>query len=238
MICITGDTHGNLQDLINRKKPDGSEWTTTDKLIICGDFGFVFNIADESGEYADNAKLDYIAEYLPQQVLFVSGNHENFDRLYEYSDVPLYGGIAKEIRKNKIYLLKRGECYTIEGKTFFSFGGAYSIDRGMRQEGISWWKHELPSNKEYHNATETIKKNNRQFDYIITHTCPQRLMMLMGKYVDVHDAELSGFLDWIFTEVDFKQWFFGHWHTDKSYYDGKAVACYKSVYKISRNNQL
>lgn len=237
MICITGDTHGNLQDLINRKKPDGSEWTTTDKLIICGDFGFVFNIADENGEYTEDAKLDYIAEYLHQQVFFVSGNHENFDRLYAYPDAPLYGGVAKEILKDKIYLLKRGECYTIEGKTFFSFGGAYSIDRGMRQEGISWWKHELPSNKEYHHAAETIKKNNRQFDYIITHTCPQRLMMLMGKYVDLHDAELTGFLDWIFTEVDFKQWFFGHWHTDKCFYDGKAVACFKNVYTLKSEKE-
>lgn len=84
MICITGDTHSNLKDLINRVKPDGSEWTTDDKLIVCGDFGFVFNIADESGKYKDDAKLDYMAEYLPQQILFVSGNHENFDRLYSY----------------------------------------------------------------------------------------------------------------------------------------------------------
>lgn len=232
MIFITGDTHGKLQDLINRKKPDGNEWTSDDKLIICGDFGFVFNIADENGEYADDAKLDYIAEYLPQQVMFVSGNHENFDRLYVYPDVPLYGGIAKEIRRDKIYLLKRSECYTIEGKTFFAFGGAYSIDKGMRREGISWWRQELPSNKEYHHAAETIKKNNRHFNYIITHTCPQRLMMLMGKYVDVHDAELTGFLDWLFTEVPFTKWYFGHWHIDETFYEGIITACFKSVYAL------
>lgn len=129
MIYITGDTHGFLNRLLSRHKPDGSDWTADDKLIICGDFGFVFSTADESGEYKDDASLDYIAEYLPQQILFVSGNHENFDRLYAYPDVPLYGGTAKEIRKDKIYLLKRGECYTIEGKTFFTFGGAFSIDR-------------------------------------------------------------------------------------------------------------
>ena len=232
MIYVTGDTHSELNEMIKRCKPDGSVWTTDDKLIICGDFGFVFNIANENREFKDDAKLDYIAEYLPQQILFVSGNHENFDRLYAYPDVPLYGGVAKEIRKGKIYLLKRGECYTIEGKTFFTFGGAYSVDRSLRKEGVSWWRQELPSPKEYRRASETIKKFCR-FDYIITHTCPERIMYLMKKYPDYHDLELTGFLDWIFTEVDFKAWYFGHWHLDKVFYDGKITACFKGVYSLS-----
>lgn len=97
MIYITGDPHGDLQGLKNRAKPDGSEWTEDDKLMVGGDLGFVFNSADGNGEYKDDAKLDYIEEYLPQQILFVLGNHENFDRLYAYPDVPLYGGTASFI---------------------------------------------------------------------------------------------------------------------------------------------
>ena len=27
--------------------------------------------------------------------------------------------------------------------------------------------------------------------------------------------ELTGFLEWIMYEVQFKKWFFGHWHFDR-----------------------
>lgn len=32
----------------------------------------------------------------------------------------------------------------------------------------------------------------------------------------MHDAELTGFLEWIMYEVKFKKWFFGHWHMDRT----------------------
>ena len=32
-------------------------------------------------------------------------------------------------------------------------GGAYSIDKLVRIEGVSWWPDELPSNEEYNEAT-------------------------------------------------------------------------------------
>ena len=38
MIYITGDPHGDLKEFISRVKPDGSEWTADDKLIVGGDF--------------------------------------------------------------------------------------------------------------------------------------------------------------------------------------------------------
>lgn len=239
MIHITGDTHGMLNYLLSRRKPDGTEWTADDKLIICGDFGFVFNTVDKNGEYKDDSKLDYIAEYVPHTVLFVSGNHENFDRLYSYPDVPLYGGVAKEIRKGKIYLLKRGECYTIEGKTFFTFGGAYSIDRPLRKEDFSWWRQEIPSPAEFRHAINTIEKYHYHFDYIITHTCPERIIYLMKRRPDIHEAELTGFLDWIYTEASFEHWYFGHWHLDEAFRDRNITACYEKVHTVTegKNNE-
>ena len=37
----------------------------------------------------------------------------------------------------------------------------------------------------------------------------------MFKYPDEHDMELTGVLEWIMFEVQFKKWFFGHWHFDR-----------------------
>lgn len=42
MIYIHGDTHGEYSYFSDRWLPGQSQWTSVDKLIITGDFGFVF----------------------------------------------------------------------------------------------------------------------------------------------------------------------------------------------------
>ena len=119
-----------------------------------------------------------------------------------------------KIREN-IYHLERGRIYTIEGKTFFTFGGAYSIDKYMRQEGISWWSGEIPNDDEYKRGIQAIKNADYKVDYIITHTCPSEIIKMYLRHIpDPHDGELTGFFDYLMYDVDFKCWFFGHWHTD------------------------
>lgn len=233
MIYVTGDTHGDTDTLMNgRHIPDGRKLCRDDKMIVCGDFGFVMHADKFEGRYSDEWKLDRLEKEYPCELLFVSGNHENFNRLETCPAEERYGGSVRRIRKN-IFLLRRGEVYNIEGKSFFTFGGAYSTDRAFRKENESWWPKELPSPREYSNAVNNLKKYKNSFDYIITHTCPYRLIPMMGKYCDPHEAELSGFLDWIFTDVKFSRWFFGHWHTDREFYGGKIIGCYETVYKIN-----
>ena len=101
---------------------------------------------------------------------------ERCKRLVEEDVCPFCGGTAKEIRKGKIYLLKRGEAYLIEGKRFFTFGGAFSTDKARRLAiertyggEKCWWERELPSPEEYRHAAETLKKYNYRFDCVITH---------------------------------------------------------------------
>ena len=108
----------------------------------------------------------------------------------------------------------RGQVFTIENKKFFAMGGAYSIDKYMRQEGISWWPQELPNDEEYKEATENLLKSN-DIDYIISHTAPREIIRRMGYYPDAHDMELTGYLEWIMYEHKFTHWFFGHFHEDK-----------------------
>ena len=109
-------------------------------------------------------------------------------------------------------------------------GGAYSIDRYMRKKGFSWWPQEIPSDEEYKEATENLLKND-DIDYIISHTAPREIIRRMGYYPDPHDMELTGFLEWIMYECDFKHWYFGHWHEDKKVTD-KFTTLYFDVVKI------
>ena len=85
----------------------------------------------------------------------------------------------------------------------------------MRQEGISWWSGEIPNDEEYKRGIQAIKNADYKVDYIITHTCPSEIIKMYLHHIpDPHDGELTGFFDYLMYDVDFKCWFFGHWHTD------------------------
>ncbi len=193
--------------------------------MICGDFGFIF-FDDER----DRKKLD-ILETKPYTILFIDGNHENFNVLSSYPVEEWNGGKIHRIRKNIIHLM-RGQCFTIEGKKYFTMGGAYSIDRGLRTKDISYWEAEIPCNDELKEASETINANDKKFDYIITHTAPREIIMRLGYYPDPHDMEFTGYLEWIMYECGFRRWFFGHFHEDKKMFDGKFRALYYDIERI------
>lgn len=46
----------------------------------------------------------------------------------EYPMEEWHGGKARHIIKDKVILLERGQVFEIDGKTFFTFGGASSHD--------------------------------------------------------------------------------------------------------------
>ena len=221
MIYITGDTHGDIVRFIENNMGD-SEWTQRDTLIICGDFGFVFNESEFTAE-----KLDYLGRK-PYNICFCDGNHENFQLLFEYPEEEWNGGRVHRIRDN-IFHLMRGQIFSIEGRKFFTFGGAYSIDRYMRKLGVSYWDEEIPNDEDFKKATNNLKKHDFAVDYIITHTAPREIILRMGFAPDGHDMELTGFLEWIMYKADFKKWFFGHWHTDKEITDKITAVYYKVI---------
>ena len=94
MIYVTGDTHGDYENLMNRQlKKD-------DTLLVTGDFGFIW---DNSDKEKNNLKRLSKKKY---DILFVEGAHENFEKLREYPEIDLYQAKAYKIDRN-IYCLKR-----------------------------------------------------------------------------------------------------------------------------------
>lgn len=234
MIYIRGDTHGELSCFTDEKMPGQSAWTKDDKLIITGDFGFVFR--GEKNNLPERNNLDALARK-PYEILFVDGNHENFDLLETYPEVQRYGAPVRQLRPN-IFWLRRGCVYTIEGKTFFTMGGGYSLDKAFRMEYQArggepiWFEQEMPSPTEYRRAIDTLRAHGMAVDYILTHTAPRLIIpQIIGKAPDPHEAELNGFLDWVYYEVTFRKWFFGHLHEDATLYD-LMVACHEQVHRL------
>ena len=94
MIDITGDLHGDINRFSEVFIPHETSLTENDYLIICGDFGFIFADDNEEKEWLD------VLEKKPYNILWVDGNHENFDAINEYPIETWNGGKVQRIRKN------------------------------------------------------------------------------------------------------------------------------------------
>ena len=228
MILVTGDTHGGID--INKIYKLRDYVNKGDYIIICGDFGMEFctpmvNIH----EWMKSIRILEDFETFPCDILFVDGNHENFDNLNSYPVTKWHGGTVHKMRENVIHLM-RGQIYNINNKTFFTMGGATSIDKDRREPGISWWKEELPSEEEYNTALKNLKKANYSVDYIITHCAPTSFMKALNPSFII-DAETK-FLEDVARSVSYNHWYFGHYHMDQKLTNYKATCLYNSVEEI------
>jgi predicted phosphodiesterase len=211
MIFVTGDLHADYDwSKLNTKNfPEQKSLSRNDYVIVCGDFGAVW----------DSSKSDkYVQEWHENKTyttLFVNGNHENFDLLAQYKVEEWHGGKVQFITPHIIHLM-RGQVYEINGYTFFTMGGAQSHDMWHRKEHVSWWKEELPSNEEYEEAFINLERVNNKVDYIITHCAPDDVQDLLSGYLYEHN-KLTNFLEVVRQTVEFKEWYFGHYHIDKDY---------------------
>lgn len=207
MIYITGDMHGEEQRLYEkplRRLKEG------DTLLVCGDFGFVWD---------DSPKERKLLEYLGSRkytVAFVDGTHENYDLLNRCRMTVWNGGRVHRVAGNLFHLM-RGQIFTLEGQTFFTFGGGESYDREMRQEHVSWWREELPSPSEMSEGAENIDDAGCKVDYIITHEPPSlvKSSMLLRHGEADRVNRLNGYLEQLNRECTFRHWFFGSMHEDR-----------------------
>lgn len=224
MIYVTGDTHGDRYRFSPSCMEGERGFGADDMVIVCGDFGYVLEC-----NYGEKKWLDALSRK-PYTVCFVDGNHENFPELFKYPEEEWCGGKVHRIRHNVIHLM-RGQVYNIQGKSFFTMGGAYSVDRMHRRLGESYWNEELPSKEEYDEAIKNLTTSNMTVDYIITHNAPREIICKLGWYPDAHEKELLEFLQWVMESVNYKKWYFGHWHTEKQVTE-KIRAIYKAVARL------
>ena len=225
-VFVTGDVHGYP---IRFDQPSleamGLYFTENDKLIICGDFGLPWY-----GDKEDECCLDWL-ETKPFEILFVDGNHENFDLLYQFPVEERYGGKVRKLRKN-IFQLMRGEVYEIEGKKYFAFGGATSADKYTREEGVSWWQEETFSQEEYDNALKNLAKVDFNVDYVVTHTSPKHLLENVAfNKQGAEECPVAIMLDELSYKIKCGKWYFGHFHADARI--NEMFACmYEHIEKI------
>jgi len=225
MFYVTGDTHGEIGRFIHEEEPIQKVLTSGDKLFVAGDFGYLY-YSDGIRRVREEEDLDFLAKK-PYQILFIDGNHENFDILNEYPVEEWCGGKVHVIRRDalgepKVIHLMRGQVFEIEGKKIFTFGGGYSIDKEDRLEGRSWWPQEMPTDAEMKEAGINLAKHGYKVDWILTHAAPEETMNLFYPN-HAEEKPLNNFLEWVCETVDYKYWYFGHLHEDKDLYRNQSA---------------
>ena len=135
----------------------------------------------------------------------------------------------------------RGQVFTIGGKKIFTMGGAASHDIQFRREGISWWREEIPCKAERIEAIENLKKHDFKVDYIITHDCPEsicrenieKMWRSIGNSREPH--EYNKWLESVADAVEFKRWYYGHWHINMDSDNDKFTCLYYDILPIGSN---
>lgn len=291
-IFVTGDTHGSSQlenfsidgfmhRLNTANFPEQKTMGKDDFVIICGDFGGVWNYLGESKE--EKNALDWLASK-PFTTLFVPGNHENYDRLtgiddpdvldcwmfdsltkkelqdikYGYPQKLWHGGMVRQVRSS-VLMLERGYVFNIDGCKCFAFGGARSHDisdgilhaeqfetkklagkeykrwelegKEFRVNHLSWWKQEMPDIAEMEMGFAMLEDEGNKVDFIFSHDCPASDAVALlggGKNMDA----LNRYLEQVKQTVDYKKWFFGHYHDNKVLPGGKDILLYEQILQI------
>ena len=201
MIYVTGDIHGDLSVLRRRTR----RLRRGDTLIVCGDFGFVFD---------DSPKEKRLLRRLGKRrynTLFIDGVHDNLNLVTAYPEQEWCGGLTHVISGNLRHLC-RGFIFTIEGMKILAFGGGEAS--ALEQSVIEWWDDLLPNIEQVNEARERLRQVGDEVDYIVTHRPSHKINLLLTG----GEGEIS-LLDTFFDEVrgtcKHKGWFFGSLHMDK-----------------------
>ena len=125
--------------------------------------------------------------------------------------------MVHRIHGNLLHLM-RGQIFSIDGTSIFTFGGGESTDKDIRAEQGLYWKQELPTPREMAEGAAKLDEVGCEVDYIITHEPPKRVksaMLLRGGEVDRLN-KLNGYFEEIEAGCSFKKWYFGAMHEDRA----------------------
>lgn len=246
MIYITGDVHAQYGRFSNKHFPQQKELTKEDTVLICGDFGVQQEIPEHK----------HWMDWLEQRnftTAFIDGNHCDFDLLETLPQARWKEGAVHVIRPSVLHMM-RGQIFTVDGLTFFVMGGAAShdISGGILEPGdpllrqkkkwlklrgedyrihhVTWWEQELPSREECEQAERNLEACHWRVDYVVTHCAPASIQdMLTGEDGEYPQNYFTEFLERVKNRLEFKRWYFGHYHREAILENGKFQALYESV---------
>lgn len=245
---LGSDLHGDPRPVKNWVKNILPTPIEESALILLGDVG-----ANYYGDYRDrNFKKEL--NKLGIIIYCLRGNHEMrvsdaaiFGNYNFFFDENCEGEIWQEIGFPNIrYLKDEGGIYCFNGHPTFVVPGAYSIDKLYRLEmGWNWFSNEQLNIQEQ-NVLLDQAIAYKHFDYILAHTCPfsweSQINDLFMSDLDQSkiDKSTEKFLDQIINFVEYKHFYFGHFHDDRDITDKNATMLFKTIVPLGNtlNSQV
>lgn len=228
---ITGDIHGRLEkiDMFYREIiKDKSLKIENVCLIILGDCGFNYYLNKK------DTLLKHAANEYGFKILNIKGNHEihpdvleNY-KLKEWNEGMVY---VEDLYPNLLFA-KDGEIYNINNKKTIVIGGAYSVDKEYRLlRGFKWFDTEQLSENDKKYVLQQLDKVNWNVDCVFSHAAPLKAepRHLFLPFIDQSkvDKTTEIFLDKISDKLNFKDWYFGHYHSE--YDNGKYHLLFNDI---------
>ncbi len=211
MIHLISDLHGGKD--IGQFKEYVSTASFDDLLIILGDTELNFQDTEENRCFTEY----FLSTNKP--IAIVDGNHENHPYIRSFPRDTMYGGPVYRLSDSIVYL-KRGNVYTIEGKTFFVMGGCKSSAKWFDMGLV--YDFEDPSAEEIAFGIKNLNRHNNKVDYILTHKYKSGEGELATK------NSLQYLTNYIDENVSFTHWYSGHWHKTVKL-DGLHTVIYNEI---------
>jgi predicted phosphodiesterase len=214
-VAVLGDIHGKLSVIghyIERLKL--SHYT----IIQVGDFGYGFNSIQL-------ALLDELLKINHIQLIVVRGNHDNYNNHFPKSGKSEFDNFL-----SNIIFLKDFDVLEWNDKKILCIGGATSIDRADRVDGISHWAQESINYDKIKFDTEPdtfqrymFDQYTKNIDVVISHIAPK----ILHPYLKLHslddrfksdlnlESDLekeSSFLDRMLLTIKPRKYICGHFH--------------------------
>lgn len=138
-ILLAGDTHGNAFHL--GRVFDHAVGKGAERIVQLGDFGYGWaTTADGDDLFVETASQYAAKSGIP--LYYIEGNHENFDALEAVlaDKTPEPDGTYR--MADGVYYIPRGTLLWWDGVRILCCGGATSVDKKYRVNGVSWWRQE------------------------------------------------------------------------------------------------
>lgn len=220
MIYFTGDIHGDPERL---SKTELSMLDKNDTLIVCGDFGFIWNNDIKETQFLNRL------EKRKYNICFIDGTHENFNVLNDMPVAMWNGGRVHKIRSNVFHLM-RGQTFEIENKVIFTMGGGEDPEFDLHENDDLAPRKEIPTSQEMLNGVSNLEKYSYKVDYIITHEPPAKIrdFLKLSENKTLRVTALGAYFDELSQQCEFSKWYFGSLHSDKFIAD-KYISLFKNI---------
>lgn len=183
-VGVMGDVHANTLWTVSAikqicKRLEGEK----EKIILqAGDFGVWAPPGMEKWAFAGVERMrrtflteaDDVLTANDAELWFADGNHENHPLLRELRERSEWGKHDGWITP-RVRWLMRGTRWEWNGKTWLALGGAVSVDKNLRNEGIDWFPEE-----EITDEQEILAITGGPADVLLSHDAPASVPLYLG----------------------------------------------------------